>query len=357
MNSFFDQLENKEKQMLRTWLFRLLFFGAISIFVLPFLFTLPSYFGITDFTNRGPVGDTVNGIAGPFLALAGIIVTFLAFYIQVKANEQQRKDIRVERFENKFYELLRLHKENVNEIAIDGYDQRKIEKRKAFVSMYKELRFAFFITKQSHSFLISTGILKKSYSDSDLLRMSYIFFYAGVGIHSDKTNKSMMKGSFDNELYDRVCLSLSEIQSNHKTQSKSKTLQEIELPDIGKAMLPKSYRPFVGHLNRLGHYYRHLFQTVRFVVEQDESFISHANKLDYLKTLRAQLSDHEQVMLYYNAIVGLGEAWITNGYFTKYKMIHNLPLPLADFGISPDTLFKKELEEGLDMFEWHSVYL
>ena len=43
----------------------------------------------------------------PFIAIAAAILTFFAFWVQYKANEQQKIDLKVERFENKFYELLR----------------------------------------------------------------------------------------------------------------------------------------------------------------------------------------------------------------------------------------------------------
>jgi hypothetical protein len=230
--------------------------------------------------------------------------------------------------------------------------KEKIEKRKAFVSMYREFRNAFFVTKIKYGELKTSGKLDCDYSDEQLLRLSYIFFYTGVGINSDKLNKAMVGHQFDDILYNAVNDELKRIQASHKKMSNNKLLPEIEIFGLGKSMSPKSYRPFVGHLNRFGHYYRHLFQTVKFVVNQNVELISEEQKLEYLRTLRAQLSDHEQVMLYYNAVVGFGQAWIDNGYFTRYKMIHNMPLPLADFGIKPELKFQKELEEGQDLFEW-----
>jgi len=76
----------------------------------------------------------------------------LAFYVQYKANEQQRtqfedelkkrdlekieqdKTWRIERFENKFYQLLALHRDNVNEMQI-GTGENIGYKRKVFVLM------------------------------------------------------------------------------------------------------------------------------------------------------------------------------------------------------------------------------
>ena len=53
----------------------------------PWLFTLP---GIPDFTNTGEIGDTIGGTMSPFVGIAGVIMTFVAFMMQVRANEIQR---------------------------------------------------------------------------------------------------------------------------------------------------------------------------------------------------------------------------------------------------------------------------
>ncbi|WP_140484833.1 putative phage abortive infection protein [Flavobacterium sp. GSA192] len=352
----YKKLIDGKKPDLALWAFPII--TLLAFFVFPFLLTLPS-FQCFDYSKTGDIGDTIGGISGPIIALVAAFLTFIAFWVQVKANKAQTRqfkfqdiDTRINRFENKFYELLRLHKENVNEISIDGYDQRKIEKRKAFASMYREFRNAFFTTKIKYDELKKSGELKINYEDRELVKLAYIFFYAGVGIHSTKLSLAMAGKRFDKKLFEAVQKELKSIQDNHKTRSKEKNLPELEIKNIGKSMMPKSYRPFVGHVNRFGHYYRHLFQTVKFVVNQDEKLIKKNAKLEYLKTLRAQLSDYEQTMLYYNAIGGFGQAWIDNEYFTKYRMIHNLPLPLADFGITPEEKFEKEISEGMDLFEW-----
>ncbi|PAM94686.1 hypothetical protein B4N84_11980 [Flavobacterium sp. IR1] len=42
-----------------------------------------------DFTTTGPIGDTIGGLMSPFIALTGVLLTFLAFYMQIKANQIQ----------------------------------------------------------------------------------------------------------------------------------------------------------------------------------------------------------------------------------------------------------------------------
>lgn len=46
-----------------------------------------------DFTDTGQIGDTIGGLMGPFIAMAGVFLTFVAFLMQVKANEIQREQL------------------------------------------------------------------------------------------------------------------------------------------------------------------------------------------------------------------------------------------------------------------------
>ena len=54
----------------------------------PWPFTLPSSI---DFANTGQIGDTIGGTMSPFVGIAGVIMTFVAFMMQVRANEIQRE--------------------------------------------------------------------------------------------------------------------------------------------------------------------------------------------------------------------------------------------------------------------------
>ena len=63
---------------------------AASCFA-PWLFTLP---GSIDLTNTGQIGDTIGGTMSPFVGIAGVIMTFVAFMMQVRANEIQRDQLR-----------------------------------------------------------------------------------------------------------------------------------------------------------------------------------------------------------------------------------------------------------------------
>ncbi len=329
--------------------------GILLIIVSPWLFVQ-----LREFKDTGEIGDTIGGITSPLVGLLGAILVYFALKEQIKANEMTRdqfskqdRDNKINRFESRFYQLLALHKETVDEISLAGYNGKKVEKRKAFESMYREFRYSFFLTKETYDKLRRENSLSRDYSDIELTKLAYIFFYAGVSSNYDHVTNAMTNNDeFEEALFDKVKEEITRVNRTHKANRNNHFSTEIALSGLGSATTAKSYRPYSGHMPVLGHYYRHLYQTVSYVVKQDEKLIPHEDKLEYLRTLRAQLTDHEQVLLYYNAIAEFGEEWIIHNYFTEYRMIRNIPLPLANFGIKPEEKFAVELNKDPQLFEW-----
>lgn len=72
----------------------------IFSFIAPYLFTLKTSVLNQDFSKTGAIGDTIGGLMNPFIALSGVCVTFLAFFMQYKANKIQVKNFRAEQKKN-----------------------------------------------------------------------------------------------------------------------------------------------------------------------------------------------------------------------------------------------------------------
>lgn len=121
-----------KKQLLRGAILLGIIFLVIC--ALPYFLTRP---GLIDFTGTGPIGDTIGGIMGPFIAIVAAILTFLAFWVQYKANEQLRNDISLERFEGRFYKMLDIHIQNVENLKSrsDGQENNVFE---LLIRRYKE---------------------------------------------------------------------------------------------------------------------------------------------------------------------------------------------------------------------------
>jgi len=325
----------------------------VVICFLPYLLTSRSWFGL-DFRTTGQIGDTIGGIMGPFIAIAAAILTFIAFWVQYKANEQQRQDIRLERFETKYYELLHLHKENLKEIRInDQYIGRE-----AFLGLYNELRFCFYTVKfHVDQFPAGTTAIDLGFQLNDnkaILEIAYLLFFVGLGDKSERLWFEQMdkhcERLFSKSLRDFAITQQSIPRGTpHTYQFRNRDVYEY-LSD---------FMPFVGHIAHLGHYYRHLYQSVKYVDNNQE--LDEDTKKNHLKTLRAQLSSYEQILLYYNTLSRFGRPWLdpAHPYLVKYRMIKNIPLPLADFGVRPEEQFHEEVERTRDsadkFFEWHEV--
>lgn len=99
--------------------FRWFLLVVIMICCLPWL--LAKHPGI-DFSSTGPIGDTIGGIMGPFIAIAAAGLTFIAFWVQYKANIQQRHDIAIERFESNLFEMIHIQQEVINGLRYKGGD-------------------------------------------------------------------------------------------------------------------------------------------------------------------------------------------------------------------------------------------
>lgn len=375
MQDLVKTMKNSLKRFFNDWGVPLLFLIVLFLLV-PFIFQgLPKVLvrnyeniftinkGLTP-DETGPIGDTFGGLLGPVIAIIAAFLTFVAFWVQYRANEQQRKDIQIERFENKFYEMLRLHRDNVAEMKI----KTSYEGRRVFVEMYNEFRFCFYAVKKViEEYPVGTNekdLGFKPDDDEKIAVIAYLIFFHGTGDKSDRLQyeslNKLCSVFFLPTLIEKIKQHQRDYSSIKKNKPDGLPKLKIEFKDGSIYETHMGYKPFSGHLSRLGHYYRHLFQTVKFVALFDKIDFNFKERYEYLKTLRAQLSSHEQVLLYYNCLTPFGSPWLNpaNPFLTQYKMIKNLPLPLADFGIKPEIKFAKEIEElknkGEVLFEWNN---
>ncbi len=318
----------------------------VSFLSFPYLFTSRSWFDL-DFSDKGQVGDTIGGIAGPFIAIAAAILTFLAFWVQFKANEQQKIDLQIERFENKFYSLIEIHRNNVSELIIG----KSTKSRKAYISMFRELKYTYHCVLNYYNLYYKTP--DKKISDEAIYNISYLIFFFGVGANSSKVVLDLIGENYK-DFFEGLEKFIKERKAEWRSRRKEK--KSIVIPaGNGAFELDILYMPCNGHTSKLSHYVRNLFQIIKYIDEQDEKIIPYKRKFQYAGTLRSQLSTFEQLLLYYNAVSVLGKPWIENGLMEKYCMIKSIPLPLADFYVSPSEIFKEKNSFGETMFEWSEI--
>tara|TARA_R110002012_G_scaffold263456_1_gene446325 strand:- start:164847 stop:165986 length:1140 start_codon:yes stop_codon:yes gene_type:complete len=371
-----EQKSNKEEYKY----LKPLILGSIIIVIIFWLINMVSL-GYMNSTERGTLGDMFGAVNAIFsgLAFAGIIISLYMQRIDLKNQQKQielnHKEVKqtnrefkiqnntlsIQRFENQYYKMIDLHKLNVNEISIPFFDSldgsnssrdnkkieqhssanilREVKGKKGFVDMIKELEFCILDTKS----VMSNKEL--NIKDSILFDFAYRIFFFGV--HSDFSTSDKIP----EDIQKQIKRFIANKQKKYKDNLISGATQEINT----------RYVPFQGHESRLAHYYRHLFQTVKYVVQQEENGIIEYKEIrQYLRVLRAQLSNAEQLMLYYNYICGFGKNWDRLGkkyeFLTKYRMIHNIPVDRVKHVENPRDHFKVFIDSMNDdkdpLFEW-----
>lgn len=332
------------------------FVGLILIILsFPYLFTKYSWFDI-DYSETGEIGDTIGGITGPFIAIAAAILTFVAFWVQYVANENQKKslekqekDLAQERFETKFYNQIEILKSNIDELQIG----KSTKGRKAFISLFNELKFIYHVVNNHYqkNFLPNLQI---EISEEARYNIAYLIFFFGIGENSTVLVRSLLS---ENQLlfFENAATAVQGNQTQWRIERQNGMSIAVDTDEL-PFTLDIRYLPGNGHTSKLSHYIRHLFQTVKFVHEADDKVISQEMKYNYLTILRSQLSPHEQLFIYYNAISILGKPWIEPfNYINKYCIIKSILLPLANFYLTPIDKLGQLNTEGKPLYEWTEI--
>lgn len=338
-----------------------------------------------DFNDMGQIGDTFGGLMGPFIGIAVGILTFFAFWVQYKANEQQKDDLKIQRkreylssFETKFFELIRLHRENVTDQNYTKFGKTELEiyqGRKVFRVILKEFEECYTEIKRFHKIygqnfirnqyknklktIIEKNKLNVSEEEFALIDLAYTFLFFGVAKDSEAYLTVKFKQKFNDDYFGKLVtfLQLKPKKENNKKYDCWKyfmNLNVLEMKPIfenihtnrrvdgfvvhvnhmnlfNNLQVEKYYG---GHQHRLGHYFRHLFQSYKFLFNENDLDVE--EKYFYGKTLRAQLSNYEQSLLFLNSISNLGLKWDLNPennlknnkeikLISEFNLIKNVP--------------------------------
>lgn len=383
-----------------------LFLAILAIIFAPKLITEKNWIPLAEKPNE--IGDTLGGILGPIVGLIATALTFLAFWTQYDANIQQRQQFEtsianeklarsleekkilkdqelkneefrerqkqfnesqkqfeksqelqqnqillqdkrslITLFETRFHTMLSIHRDNANNIEVN-----KIKGRKVFLHMLDELKLLY------NLFLAIYEENKKEFeglTDEKIYNVAYLSFFFGIGEKSTPMVKDLVGDTLSKFVDKCHQIVLKQMEENVEDKSIIFKVNNSELE------WSKVYKLGTGHLRRLGHYIRHLFQTVKFVDDYDTRLINQNIKYNYISNLRAQLSAHEQILLFYNAISVMGKPWLetlnqTNeNYIERYCMIKSIPLNAADFYKKPSDFFMDKNLNGKSMYEWIEI--
>jgi hypothetical protein len=302
---------------LENWRESFLFFAGTALLVLvPFVFAQASS------TSSGLLGDFLGGYFGTIVSLLSVVLLFATLRANRSALQDQRRAIEREHFENRYFELIKMHRDNVSELEIQAAKGRRGASGKSvFVVIIREFREILERTRES------AGLLNKRHTQLELVQIAYYFLFFGTGPNSTRMLRNSLR-QFDEQLVATL---------ERKLEDKAFRDLTMEKRNLG-------YTPFEGHQSRLGHYYRHLYQAVCYVARHKDRFDAY----DYMKTIRAQMTTHEQALLLLNSLTPIGENWWTDRLIEDYKLVKNLPrnffCPVKEINLS--------LRFPKNYFEW-----
>lgn len=283
-------------------------FGLVAIN----LIFIAEAFRATDAINpagAGQLGDFVGGYIGTFLALASVVLLSATL-------RSQRKSAQILNFEGKYFELLSLHRDNVAELKVQSVTGRKL-----FVMLIREYRAAAAVVRQV------VEEKQQKLSHRELAHIAYYCMFFGTGPNSSRMLRNSLS-QYGKELADAI----------------AQELDRGKIKELVKTASKLAYVPFEGHQSRLGHYYRHLYQAIRYVDEQKMAI----DRYQYVKTIRAQLSNHEQALLLINSLTPIGKNWWKNEYLLRYRLVQNIPRDFFD----PHTELDLSALFPVGYFEW-----
>ncbi|WP_370175650.1 putative phage abortive infection protein [Leeuwenhoekiella palythoae] len=308
----------------------------------------------------GDLGSFLSGSIGVIVALLVGVFTYLAFYAQFEANKKIQDQFEHQKVESQFYTMLNLHLKNIDGFEIQEYlvsnqkslvDQSTVHSRRVFLPMITELHEIIKIVYMAYGKLMTDQL-------DNLNKLAYQIFFFGV-----KSSHVKPLSNTDTTFKDLINALINYQNQFRKSRSKNRV---YKCPFTNNTLeIRLRYIPFAGHESRLAHYYRHLYQTVKQVVEAEKKdILDYKDSRRLLATLRAQLSNQEQLLLYYNYRSTFGDNWDKLGsrghqFFSKYRMIHNIPLDdnrLIDAFEHPRDHFKDFIKNNTTsddpLFEW-----
>lgn len=328
----------------------------------------------TNYEVTGQFGDFVGGVIGTFFALTGTFLIYLTFQEQAKENKRTA-------FEATFFEMIRLYRENVSELRYRKHssgDYEIYENRQVLKIIFQEFIECYMEVKKFSNSKNPTDYIAPKYLERvreiiaknnpkinaiELARIdiAYCMVFYGVGAEGEIALRKLFQKKYNPDYYFKLLYYIKlkpkrsseerfanwekarnldlnklheligELYRNRITPEKSANLSQMAA-DLNMHLPYEKY--YGGHRFRLGHYFRHLYQSYKYLNGSD--YLNEDQKYAYGKMYRAQLSTYEQALLLVNSISSIGMKWEFtpdssesdenhSKLITKYNLIKNLP--------------------------------
>jgi len=288
------------------WTTKTAFALSLLGFIFMILFSLMGPFNDWSFSIDTEIADhfgsLIGGVVGSLFSLAG----FLLLYETII---KQQESFQIQQFENKYFELIKIHRENVQSIKYkvpDSTDDKIVSGHGFFVQLNEEF-------DKLYDLIVDFKI--SSLSEIDRIEITSIILFYGVSPKSERTLKDALN-KYDTEIVDDIIKNLRKVKTDYDA----------------------NILFFGGHQNRLDHYLRHFAQTIKYI--DRTVFLNESQKYNYAKLIRAQLTQFELSCFFYNTLTKFGKSWREYLLVEKYQLIKNLPRILTS-GIQPEKYYPK----------------
>lgn len=317
-----------------------------------------------NFEATGQFGDYFGGVVGTLISLAALVFLFINLI-------EQRASFKKERFETRYFEMIKFHKENVSELVYTTKEPEKNYKRTdereqndfvvrnegkkvfkvldyQFIKLYKELTplFKKFDAEGMYKPIYLEDLKKNSllnlrkidFENYAKIDVTFCILFTGLNYQDRNTLSKVFEPRYNTEFY-KTAIALAALKPRNDSEYWEKwvgksdaflsylTKEIIDETDIYSkadfdAFQAKIYRKsfssvnqksiefykyYGGHQFRLSHYFRNIFQTLNYI--NDNSDLSHEEKQENINLLKAQLSTFEQKLIFYYSVSFYGRNW------------------------------------------------
>lgn len=294
---------------------------AIIIFLIPFSLTaIGSFLGIIlnkayfntswsiDTKLAAEFGDFFGGYVG---VMFSILSTLLLIYTIIDQFIERQKRWATDNF----YKMLEFHNNMVDQLNVPHIDTTKSDLsngRRAFVIFKDQIRYLLELIENLNA--RNQWALNKDQN----LRIAYMIFYYGIDPKLLEFLQGKIKENIDSNIINII---LNQILEN---------IQENKELKLGRT-----------NQTSLSAYFRNMYNLIKLV--DNDKYLSKREKKNLITIYRAQLSNPELYVLFFNLRSYFGKKWNDMKYVERYELLKNIPKDYCD-GYNPEDYYKIEYE-------------
>lgn len=283
--------------------------------------------------------DHIGSFMGGLFALLNI-------YYLIRTLTEQRQITAIQSFESNYLEIVRFCRMQIEQACVPDpastkKDEGQIRGRGIFNLFFSQIETAInqintymqdkefndlFVNQQEYE--NQQEIWGDKLQDRTVISIAYMITYVGVRRDNANLLKNKYLSQYNPDCITEILLIFKKKLANYAPDelrnSRGAYLDQTNIQNCND-------KEYYGFQDEIGNYFRLLYQAINYV--DNQLFLSYQEKYNYNKMLRGQMSNMEEVMLFYNSLCNLGLAWeyekSDKDLITKYNLIKNIPADLT----------------------------